>query len=94
LSSGFCSSSADAALEHIEMTVRIERDRFRVKINAYLDLYNAAAITRDRYSRSEVKYVRCVDTVRLQERINSLSKRYRELDTGIQGMNRTTELAE
>ena len=71
-----------------------ERDNLRSRIHAYRELYNAAAIKQERYSRSEVKYVRCVDTVDLQKRIDTLSKQYREIDTGIQGANWIIELAE
>jgi hypothetical protein len=71
-----------------------ERDSLRGRINAYRDLYNAAAIKQERYSRSEVKYVRCIDTVTLQKNIDALSKQYRELDTKIQAANWSTDLAE
>ena len=71
-----------------------ERDCIRGRINAYRELYDKAMIRHTRYSRSEVKYVRCVDTVSLQEAIDSMSKQYRELDTKIQAANWTTELAE
>lgn len=71
-----------------------ERDCLRARINAYRDLYNAAAIRQERYSRSEVKYIRCIDTIQLQKKIDELSKKYRELDTQIQAVNWTTELAE
>jgi hypothetical protein len=71
-----------------------ERDCLRARINAYRDLYNAAAIKQERYSRSEVKYVRCVNPVKLQNTVDMLSIQYRELDTSIQGVNWTTELTE
>jgi len=71
-----------------------ERDCLRNKINACRELYDAAAIKQERYSRSEVKYVRQVDTVALQKKIDALSKAYRQIDTAIQATNWTTELAE
>lgn len=71
-----------------------ERDGLRGKINAYRELYDAAAIKQERYSRSEVKYIRCIDTVELQNKIDTMSKQYRELDTKIQAANWAAELAE
>ena len=71
-----------------------ERDCLRAKIHAYRELYDAAAIKQDRYSRSEIKYIRCVDTTALQNKIDALSKEYREMDTKIQEANWYTELAE
>jgi len=71
-----------------------ERDCLRGKINAYRELYDAAAIKQERYSRSEVKYIRCIDTTVLQKNIDMLSKQYRELDTKIQAANWLTELFE
>jgi hypothetical protein len=70
-----------------------ERDSVRSRITAYRALCDEAAIKQDRYSRSEVKYVRCVDMAQLQHTIDALSKRYRELDTAIQAANWTTETA-
>lgn len=70
------------------------RDCLRGRINAYRELYDAAAIRQERYSRSEVKYIRCIETEGLQKTIDSLSKQYRESDTKIQAMNWMTELAD
>ena len=71
-----------------------ERDWLSGKISAYRELYDAAAITHDRYSRSEVKYLRCIDTAELQKKIGAMSKQFREMDIVIQGANWATELAE
>ena len=71
-----------------------ERDNIKARIITYRELYSAAAIKQERYSRSEVKYVRCVDTVALQKKIDELSKQYRLLDTSIQATNWIIELAE
>ncbi|MDR2059846.1 MAG: DIP1984 family protein [Acinetobacter sp.] len=71
-----------------------DRDSINTKINAYRSLYNAAVIRQERFSRSEIKYVRCIDMSTLQENIDFLSKQYRELDTRIQAANWTTDLAE
>lgn len=71
-----------------------ERDCLRGKISAYRELYNAAAITQGRYSQSEVKYLRCIDTAELQKKIDAMSKQFREMDIAIQEANWATELAE
>ena len=65
----------------------VKRDNLRAKISAYRGLYDSAAIRQERYSRSEVKYMRCIDTAMLQERINAMSRQFRELDTAIQAKN-------
>ena len=71
------------------------RDRLKAKISAYRELYHQATSTTGmRYSRSEIRYVRCVDTAMLQKKIDEMSKEYRELDTRIQGMNWTVDLDE
>ena len=71
-----------------------ERDCLTGKIRAYRELYGAAAIKQERYSRSEVKYIRCIDTAQLQSKIDAMSKVFRELDTKIQAVNWSAELAE
>jgi hypothetical protein len=70
------------------------RDCLKAKLGAYRELLAAASVTQDRYSRSEVRFVRCVDVAELQSRIDRLSKEYRELDTKMQGMNWTVDLAD
>ena len=68
------------------------RDCIGAKINAYRMFYDSATIRHDRYSQKEVKFIRCIDAKNLQDRINQLSKEYRELDTKLQGVNWLTEL--
>jgi hypothetical protein len=68
------------------------RDCMKSKIRAYRSLYGRAAITETRYSKNEIRFVRCVDAAALQRKTDSLSKSYRELDTKIQGHNWTVEL--
>jgi hypothetical protein len=86
-------ANATAAFENGTLTDAIaRRDCLRSKINTYRELYEAAAIRQERYSRSEVKFVRCIDTAVLQDKIDAMSKAYRQLDTKIQEMNWTVEL--
>ena len=68
------------------------RDYLGAKIGSYRDIYESATIRLDRYNRTEIKFVRCIDSGELQGKINTLSKEYRELDTKLQGLNWTIEL--
>lgn len=68
------------------------RDVLALRRAVYIDLAQAAAFTQDRYTRSEVKYVRTIDVVEIQKRADELAKNYRELDARIQEFNWQTEL--
>ena len=69
-----------------------DRDVLALRRAVYTDLAQAAAFTQDRYTRSEVKYVRTIDVVENQKRADELAKNYRELDARIQEFNWLTEL--
>ena len=71
-----------------------ERDNLKGRISAYREIYDAAAIRQERFSRSEIKYKRCVDPSELQRQIDAMAKSFREIDTRIQETNWTTELLE
>jgi hypothetical protein len=68
------------------------RDCLGAKIKAYRGFYDSATIRLDRYSRTEVKAVRCIKVKELQERIGKLSKEYREIDTKLQNINWNVDL--
>lgn len=70
------------------------RDVLRLKFTVYRELAKAAAITQDRYSRSEVKFKSTVDVAKIQSQADDLAKQHRELDAKIQEVNWLTELAE
>ncbi len=70
------------------------RDVLRVRMAVYRDLAQAASITQDRYSRSEIKFVSAVDVRTVQATADRLSKEFRMLDTQIQALNWTTDLIE
>lgn len=70
------------------------RDVLRVKFIIYRELATAAAITQDRYSRSEVRFKATVDVSKIQARADELAKEHRELDTKIQEINWLTELVD
>ncbi|MDX6499436.1 MAG: hypothetical protein QOG23_2696 [Blastocatellia bacterium] len=69
-----------------------DRDVLALRRAAYAELAQTAAITQDRYTRSEVKYVRTIDVVETQKRADELAKNYRELDARIQELNWQTQL--
>jgi hypothetical protein len=69
-----------------------DRDVLALRRAVYAELAQAAAFTQDRFTRSEVKYVRNIDVVEIQKRADELAKEYRELDARIQGFNWLTEL--
>ena len=69
-----------------------DRDVLALRRAVYGDLAQTAAFTQDRYTRSEVKYVRTIDVVEIQKRADELAKNYRELDARIQEFNWLTEL--
>ena len=53
---------------------------------------DAASTRQDRYSKSEVKFVATLQVAQVQKEIDSLSRRFRELDTRLQELNWRTEL--
>ncbi|MEL6400036.1 MAG: DIP1984 family protein [Cyanobacteria bacterium J06626_4] len=70
------------------------RDTLRLKRTAYDSLIGAAAISQERYMRSELRLVSTVNVAELQRQIDQLSREYRELDAQIQALNWATDLVE
>ena len=70
-----------------------ERDMIMLERSILSGLVESAAIRLPRYGR-EVRFERTVDVPQIQQRIDALSQRYRELDTRIQELNWQTELIE
>lgn len=70
------------------------RDILVLKHNTYRDLAQAATVTPDIRTKSEVKFKGTVTVAEIQERADQLAKAHRELDTKIQEMNWRTELLE
>ena len=68
------------------------RDLLVLKASIYRDLANAATVTQDVRTKSEVKFKGTVKVSQMQERADELSKAHRELDTKIQELNWNTEL--
>lgn len=69
-----------------------KRDGIKKKVENLEVAINNAAIYQDRYSRHEVKFIVAVDIEKLQKEKDLFSKKWRELDTKIQGLNWNTEL--
>ncbi len=70
------------------------RDILALKHAIYRDLAQAATVTQDRYSKSEVKFRSTVAVAEIQKRADELAKGHRELDARIQETNWRTELLE
>jgi nitrogen-specific signal transduction histidine kinase len=71
-----------------------ERDKLMQMRNLLHEILETATIKQDRYSRSEVKFYRTVEVAEIQEQVDELSKKYRELDFKIQEKNWTVEIIE
>jgi len=71
-----------------------ERDALGLRYRLYSELAQAASISQDRYSRSEVKYVSVVNVADAQQRADELAREYRSLDARIQELNWKAELSE
>lgn len=71
-----------------------ERDVLALRREVYSGLAQAASITMDRYSKSEVKYKSTVNVALTQKRADELAKAYRELDSRIQEANWKTDVLE
>jgi HAMP domain-containing protein len=70
------------------------RDSLTTRVDLLRTLTQAAAITQDRYTKSEVKFRSTVNVAELQQQINRLAVEHRDLDAQIQGMNWQVELLE
>lgn len=71
----------------------VRRD-LQQKITTYSEFYTQLQIPTNRYSRSEVRFVRCMDPKIVQKKIDRCSKEFRELDIRIQQFNWTVDLIE
>ena len=69
-----------------------ERDVVGKRRDFLAGIADAASTRQDRYSKSEVRFIATVSVTKLQEELDQLAKRYRELDTRLQELNWKTEL--
>lgn len=70
------------------------RDVLRLKHTIYRDLAEAATVTHDRYTKSEVKYRSTVNVSEIQKQADELAKEHREIDAKIQEANWREDLIE
>lgn len=70
------------------------RDVLRLQQSLYRDLAQAATITHDRTTKSEVKFKSTVVVADMQKRADDLARQHRELDARIQAANWQTDLNE
>ncbi|MBX2864216.1 MAG: DIP1984 family protein [Leptolyngbyaceae cyanobacterium MAG.088] len=69
-----------------------QRDTLFTKRSVLENLIQAASITHDRYSRSEVRFVSTVNIGSLQRQLDGISRDYRLLDSQIQSLNWQVDL--
>jgi hypothetical protein len=70
------------------------RDVLKTKHSIYRDLAQAATVTQDRFSKSEVKFKSTVVVSELQKTADQYAKDHRDLDAQIQAANWQAELLE
>ena len=70
------------------------RDVLKLQIDILRNAFEQATSFASRYSRGEIKYVPAIDVKILREKIDRLSKKYRELDMEIQTLNFSCDLVE
>lgn len=88
-------NSATILEEHLTLADALaQRDILGQRQTAYRDLTQAASITQDRHTRSEVKFRSTIDIAAIQRYADDLARDYRALDVRIQELNWRTELIE
>ena len=70
------------------------RDVMKSQIDILRNAFEQATSAGSRYSRGDIKYVPAIDVKTLREKIDRLSKKYRELDMEIQTLNFSCDLVE
>ena len=70
------------------------RDILADEQKLYQSFYKQLSIQPDRYSQTEIRFVRCLDPAAIQKKIDKISQEYRELDTRLQGLNWLVDLKE
>jgi hypothetical protein len=76
------------------MDALARRDVLRLRVAAFRDLTQAAAIVQTRLGKSEVKFRSTVSVAEIQKKVDALAKEHRELDARIQEANWQFELLE
>ncbi|HZJ86576.1 MAG TPA: DIP1984 family protein, partial [Erysipelotrichaceae bacterium] len=70
----------------------VKRDEILSKRNILISAADHASDRQDRYSLTEIKYVSVINVENFQKEADKLAKKFRELDTKIQGLNWNTDL--
>ena len=70
------------------------RDCLKERIRIMRDFLNASSEKVNRYSKAEIKILSTVSVAKLQKQLDGYSKKLRETDELIQGLNWTTDLIE
>jgi len=70
------------------------RDILKLKHTTYRDLAQAAVVSQDRFTKSEIKFKSTVTIAEVQKIADDLAVEHRELDARIQEANWRTELLE
>ena len=70
------------------------RDVMKSQIDILRNTFEQATSAGSRYSRGDLKYIPAIDVKTLREKIDRLSKKYRELDMEIQTLNFSCDLVE
>ncbi|MFJ7825637.1 DIP1984 family protein [Psychrobacillus sp. NPDC096623] len=71
-----------------------ERDLLSQERKIYSALLDAASLSHDRYSRTEIKHVSTINVRETQNYVDELSQKHRVLDTKIQEINWLTNVIE
>jgi len=79
----------------LSMTAALaRRDSLRRLQKSRSDLADAASASVDRYTRTELRSLTSLDVKALRDEADAYAKEARDLDTTIQGVNWTTDMAE
>lgn len=68
------------------------RDVLAMRVETLRALAQAATITQDRYTKSEVKFRSTVNVAEIQQQVNQFAQEHRELDARIQEANWNIDL--
>lgn len=70
------------------------RDVLVLKRNVYSELAQTATVRQDRFTRTEVKYLSTVNVSDIQNIVDDLSRKFRQLDSMIQATNWSIDLVD
>ncbi len=70
------------------------RDILKMRFAIYRELAQAATVTQDRYTKSEVKFKGTVNVADVQQKADECALQHRKLDARIQEINWQTDLLE